>query len=740
MKSLGTRLALLIMPILLIGTTGLIGILTARESSMLVRYQTREAQSTADGYAAAAGQRLSSALDVARTLAVILSQTAGAEASRQVASDYMRDALEGFPDFMAVWSRWEPDAFDGADAAHRSIDNEAFDGSAEDGRFAPLCHGARGITEQTVLTRLDAVALEAYAQAKSLSEAELLEPRPVVYAADIEAKPDIVSLMAPILKDGLFLGVVGVDIPLAKLASYVTAQKPAGSGYAFVVGNSGHMLIHPTEAFRGKMFSDIAPKAEAAFGVLASVGRGGSLAFTAPSMISGRSSMFVIARLAVKDLRRPWALGLEIPLDAMTGEISAERIFSITIGVVVALITALATLVFARAAVRPISTTAAAIRDIADGEGDLTRRLAVRRKDETGTLAESFNRFAESLRQSILRIQHSTAELAGVGAELSDTTNGMADAVERILGSIRRTREGAASQATAVDHSSSAIAAINANIEGLEALVVEQSAAASESSAASEQAIASVRSLVQMMEKLSGRYAALIAAGEEGRSRQDVVNERIVEVVSRSERLAEANEIISSIADQTNILAMNAAIEAAHAGEMGKGFAVVADEIRRLAENSTESTRSVSADLASIHESIDAIVTAGGEAGESFVTISTLIRDVEELVTGARGALLEQDQGSSRILESLGQMMGIATKVRDAASEMRLGSSASLKGMEDLSNASSRILAEMDDTAAQAVGIEDSVERVRSLTESTMKAIAMVGDETNRFKCGEAGS
>lgn len=740
MKSLGTRLALLIVPILLVGTTGLVGLLTARESTTLVRYQTREAQSTADGYAAGAGQRLSSAIDVARTLAVILSQTARKDADREVASEYLRDALEGFPDFIAVWSRWEDDAFDGADASHRSVAGESFDGSAVDGRFAPLWHAARGVTELAVLGTLDAAALEAYQQSKSLSESELLEPRTVQYASDIEAKPDIITLLAPILKDGLFLGVVGVDMPLGKLASYVAAQKPAGSGYAFVLGNSGRMLVHPTESFKGKPFADIAPRAETKFGVQSSVARGGSLAYTATSMTSDRPSMFVITRLAVKDLRRPWALGIEIPMDALTGEISASRTFSIMVGVIVALVTALATLIFARAAVRPISTTAAAIRDIADGEGDLTRRLSVRRKDETGALAESFNRFAESLRQSMLHIQHSTAELVGVGAELADTTNVMADAVERILGNIRRTREGVASQAAAVSQSTSAIAAIGSNIEGLEALVVEQSAAAAESSAASEQAIASVRSLVQMMEKLSGRYASLIEAGEEGRSRQDVVNERIVEVVSRSERLAEANEIISSIADQTNILAMNAAIEAAHAGDMGKGFAVVADEIRRLAEDSTERTKSVSADLASIHESIDAIVTAGGKTGESFVTISTLIHDVEELVSGARGALLEQDQGSTRILESLGQMMGIATKVRDAAADMRRGSAASLEGMEELASVSSRILAEMEDTAAQAAGIEDSVERVRTLANSTMQAIAVVGDETDRFKCGDSGS
>lgn len=740
MKSLGTRLALLIMPILLIGITGLVGILTAREGSMLMRYQTREAQSTAEGYAAEAGQRLSSSIDVARTLAVILAQTAGPDANRESACASLRDALEGFPDFMAVWSYWEQDAFDGADAAHRSADGYSEDGSAADGRFAPLWHAARGITELSVLAGLDAAAEESYTQARTLAESELLEPRSVVYAADIEARPDIISLVAPILKDGLFLGVIGVDMPLARLASYINAQKPSGSGYAFLLGNTGRVLVHPAETFRGKLFSEVAANIEASFGVMASIDRGGSLAFTTSSLVSGRASMFAITRLAVKDLRRPWALGLEIPLDALTGELSTERMFSISIGIAVALITAAATLVFARAAVRPVSTTAEAIRDIADGAGDLTRRLDARRHDETGALATSFNRFAESLRQSILHIQHSTSELAGVGTELSTTTNGMADAVARILGSIRRTREGAASQATAVGQSSSAIIAINASIEGLESLVVEQSAAAAESSAASEEAIASVRSLVQMMEKLSGRYAALIAAGEDGRSRQDVVNERIVEVVSRSERLAEANEIISSIADQTTILAMNAAIEAAHAGEMGKGFAVVADEIRRLAENSTERTLAVSADLASIHQSIDAIVAASGEAGESFVTISRLILDVEELVTGARGALLEQDQGSSRILESLGQMMGIATRVRDAAAEMRLGSGASLRGMQELADASTKILAEMEDTAAQAVGIEESVERVRLLATNTTQAIAVVGDETARFRCGEPGS
>ncbi|MCX7023622.1 MAG: methyl-accepting chemotaxis protein [Spirochaetes bacterium] len=732
MKRLGTRLALLILPVMLAGTAGLVGIITANESVRLVRYLTREAKSYADGYSIAAGQRLATAMDVADTLAVVLARSGSRIPERGKAGEYLRDALEGFPEFAAVWSVWEPDAFDAADASNKDAE-----GSGTDGRFTPLWHAARGLIELSGPWELDPGGAEAYGIAKNLSEPVLVEPRPITYAAELGATPDIVSLVVPILQDGLFLGAVGVDTPLSKLASYVTAQKPAGSGYAFLLGNSGRMLIHPNSAFAGKPFSEIAGAVDKSFGVSAAVGRGAALDFKAPSLVSNRSAMFVIARMTVGKCRRPWSLGVEIPLDDLFAEIAKAQFLFIALGAAVVLMTAVTVFLFARAAVRPVSLTADAIRDIAEGEGDLTRSLDVHRADEVGALAESFNRFTESLRVSILRVQDSTATLAGTGSDLSADMDRTAVAVENILGSIRRTKEGAVGQAAGATESASAIGAVAANIESLESLVEEQSAAATESSAAIEQAIAAVRSMVKTMETLSGRYAALIAAGEEGRTRQDAVNERIVAVASQSERLMEANQILSAIADQTNILAMNAAIEAAHAGEMGKGFAVVADEIRRLAENSTERTRAVSQDLESIRESIDAIVLAGKEAGESFDTISSLIADVEELVTGARGALLEQDQGSTRILEALGQMTGIAARVRDAAAEMRSGAVASLDEMERLAEASRRILAEMEDTATQAAGIEQAVERVRTLVAKTMEAIGAVREETDRFKCGD---
>ncbi len=731
MKSLSTRLALLILPVMLLGISGLVAIMTTNESKRLVHYLTREAKSYADGYSIAAGQRLASAMDVAQTIAVIFGRSPGLSQDREVAAEFLRDALEGFNEFAAVWSVWEPDAFDGADS--KSADTFA---AAADGRFTPMWHAAHGITEISGPWSLDPAAEEAYGIARSLSESVLIEPRPFSYAADIPPTPDIISLVAPILRDGLFLGVVTVDISLAKLASYINAQKPAGTGYTFVLGNSGRMLIHPNPDFVGKPFSKIAPKDDGEKNITDSIGRGAELVYESTSLVSDRSSMFVLTRLKVKELRRPWALGIEIPLDDLFAEISKVQVFSILLGILVVLVTAVAVLIFSKAAIRPVSFTADAIRDIADGEGDLTTCLQVRRKDEVGALAQSFNRFTESLRVSIQRVQASSLTLHGSGGSLSSNIDTMSAAVENILAIIFRTKEAAVNQAAGATETASAIGAIAANIESLEALAEEQSSAASESSAAVEQALASVKSMVRTMENLSGRYAALIAAGEEGRFKQSVVNDLISTIASRSAHLLEANQSIFAISEQTNILAMNAAIEAAHAGEMGKGFAVVADEIRRLAESSTERTNEVTFDLESIHESIDSIVRAGRESGESFDTITSLIGDVEELVEGARGALVEQDQGSTRILESLGQMRGIAARVRDATAEMRSGSGASLDEMTRLSDSARTILADMEDTARQATGIENAVVQARKLVASTMEAIQAVRQETDRFKCG----
>ena len=146
----------------------------------------------------------------------------------------------------------------------------------------------------------------------------------------------------------------------------------------------------------------------------------------------------------------------------------------------------------------------------------------------------------------------------------------------------------------------------------------------------------------ESMDKMVGSFGALGSAVTSGTERQQDVDERVSDILAQSRTLADANGAIEAIASQTNLLAMNAAIEAAHAGESGKGFSVVADEIRRLSETSSEQSRLISAELGSIMDSIAEVVAASGSASASFDEIARSLGNTNRLVAQIKGAMEEQ--------------------------------------------------------------------------------------------------
>ncbi|MFH2115220.1 MAG: methyl-accepting chemotaxis protein, partial [Spirochaetota bacterium] len=188
------------------------------------------------------------------------------------------------------------------------------------------------------------------------------------------------------------------------------------------------------------------------------------------------------------------------------------------------------------------------------------------------------------------------------------------------------------------------------------------------------------------------------------------------------------------IASQTNLLAMNAAIEAAHAGEAGKGFSVVADEIRRLSETSAEQSRTIGAELAHIRAGIDEVVAASRDSETTFTELTTGIEETDGLVKQIEHAMSEQETGSRQILEALHDMNQVTEEVRAKASEMNSAASKAMAAMEDLSQISGTILGSMDEMGAGAEQINKAAQSVSNLAESTNINIRSMEEEIGRFK------
>src|SRR5215510_6940703 len=246
--------------------------------------------------------------------------------------------------------------------------------------------------------------------------------------------------------------------------------------------------------------------------------------------------------------------------------------------------------------------------------------------------------------------------------------------------------------------------------------------------------LANIQSVTQTLVKNKDNVEELLQASEVGRSGlQDVAGD-IQEIARESEGLLEINSVMENIASQTNLLSMNAAIEAAHAGEAGKGFAVVADEIRKLAESSSEQSKTIGSVLKKIKGSIDKITSSTENVLKKFEAIDTSVTTVAVQEDNIRNAMEEQGVGSRQILDGVGGVNEITRLVRNDASQMLTGSKEVIKESKDLEKVTQEIASGINEMASGAHEINAAVTQVNEISIKNREGIGALIKEVSRFK------
>ncbi|MCD6395950.1 MAG: hypothetical protein J7L71_00285 [Spirochaetaceae bacterium] len=384
--------------------------------------------------------------------------------------------------------------------------------------------------------------------------------------------------------------------------------------------------------------------------------------------------------------------------------------------------------------VKPLSKVKNMLVDISRGNGDLTRDLDVVSIDLIGQFAESFNDFLHNMKSMVGNIKNATKKTVDTKESLSTTAEQTSAAVAEITANV----SGVKNQFTTLDENiystSEATDKIQEVIANLEKQVEDQSSAVEESTAAINEMVASLVNVAGITRNKKEATDKLVNITKVGGEKLSETTKIVNDVNSSISAISEMVNVINGISSQTNLLSMNAAIEAAHAGDAGKGFAVVADEIRKLAETSAENANGIGKELTEIVNKIVAAASSSKATGLAFEEILTEAIAVSQALAEIDSSTLELSKGGEQIMEAMQLLGNVTIEVQEGSSKMAEGTGSIVKSMQLITRVSSEALGSMDEISSGTEEISLALNELTNLTNTLNDASVSLEDEVNKFK------
>ena len=531
-----------------------------------------------------------------------------------------------------------------------------------------------------------------------------------------------VVAMAKAIKDGngALLGCVGVDINLTDLTSFINDIRIGNTGYCMLIQDDGMILAAANHsAFISKNLSDV----DAAFAKITQK-KEGSVFITLDGK-NRKAYIFPFPELG-------WKLVIFVEQNEILSLFYALVRIMVLIGLVMFVLYFTLAFMAARALKRYFARLETLLGKIA--AGDLTDRIKVKRNDEIGRLMTHLNMATEHSHTMLAALREEADKMTAIGSDLSSNMEETAAAVKQISSNATTVKEKALMQAAGVTET----AATGEQIQGKLSLLVKGITRQSESITQSSALITSTAENMLRINKILSQNDELIKtvygqmkAGTDGAR---AANEFVKKIAERSEALLEASQVIQNIASQTNLLAMNAAIEAAHAGESGKGFAVVADEIRKLAEESNMQGKQIGAVIKESTEIIAQVSEAGIQAEKTFTDVYGLISNISKKEDSIVNLMREQEENGAQVLSAIETINKVTRDVSSASVEMLEGGKQITAEMQKLAEITRETTDSMTEIASGAEQITDAVEEVVSLAEQNKTSIEHLAQEVNKFK------
>jgi methyl-accepting chemotaxis protein len=388
-----------------------------------------------------------------------------------------------------------------------------------------------------------------------------------------------------------------------------------------------------------------------------------------------------------------------------------------------------------KSAIKPLQVVGGSMNEISKGHADLTRRLdSAGAQDELGMVVGGFNSFVAKLQEIISDLKKSKNDLRGYGDQLSNLVQKNADSLTDMLSGIKRVEDEVGIQHDKVGSTVSAVDRISESVNGLRELLRNQDESVEQASSAVTEMISSIQSVSNSIQHMASEFGNLRGGVDSGIEQQRKVNVQIQQIEEQSKMLNEANSVISSIANQTNLLAMNAAIEAAHAGEAGQGFAVVADEIRKLSENSSAQSKKIGQQLKGILSSISSVVASSDLADKSFVAVMDKINATGDMVREIKYAMDEQATGSKQIGQALSAMNQATTQVKNASEDVDGARKDIINDVTSLKQSSESVQSHINQMEGYVKQLETSDDDLLNIATSVSGSIYRIGTQIDSFE------
>ena len=386
---------------------------------------------------------------------------------------------------------------------------------------------------------------------------------------------------------------------------------------------------------------------------------------------------------------------------------------------------------------RPIRQTSLKMREIAEGDADLTNRLAVRSRDEVGQLASYFNEFLQNLDLLVVDMRSGLDRTLSIQSDLGANTEETVAALGQMGSSVESTRKQMALLSDTLSSSTEVVETIVSQIQEMLSGVESQGTMVEETTASVSELLASIENVASIASHQKESSGALVSTARNGGEQLQSTVAVISGIERNIDEIRETLDLINGIASQTNLLAMNAAIEAAHAGDAGRGFAVVAEEIRKLAEDSSENSTRIADVLGQIIHGIQEAAAMSAETSEAFAEVDREVTNTVSALEEISISMAEMNSGSREIHSAVANLNDVSQNLVEGAESIRTGSSSLFSAMDQVNNVAQTVDSAMTEIGYGATEINYAMSHVAEMNAELGRNARELDEKMMRFRTSQ---